>query len=256
MPTSTPIQGLVGVGTHLVGTDIEPGIYWGVTGEDVFDSCYWARLSDLTGEFDALLANDNAIGQFYVEVLETDFALESDCELIALEHAPVPEVGDHLAPGTYLIGQDIEPGIYQGHAAEDVLDSCNWSRLSGVSGEFDSLLANDNAIGQYFVEVLETDFALQTSCELIPLELALPAEVGDILAPGTYLVGRDIQPGTYQGQAGEDLLESCYWSRLAGVSGDFDSLIANDNAEGSFYVQVLEGDFAFHTACELQLLAE
>jgi hypothetical protein len=41
-----------GPGTHLVGTDIEPGVYR-ITGEIT----YFARLSGLTGEFSDIIAN-------------------------------------------------------------------------------------------------------------------------------------------------------------------------------------------------------
>ena len=58
------------------------------------------------------------------------------------------------------------------------------------------------------------------------------------LGRGMYLVGRDITPGTYRGKAGTDVLSSCYWARLSGLSEDFDDLIANDNATGSYYVSV------------------
>jgi hypothetical protein len=74
--TATPeIEGLVKVGMHRVNTDIDPGIYVGQGGEDMFSSCYWARLSGLSGSMDELLANDNAVGLFYVEVLQEDEAL-------------------------------------------------------------------------------------------------------------------------------------------------------------------------------------
>jgi len=73
------------------------------------------------------------------------------------------------------------------------------------------------------------------------------------LEPGTYIIGRDIQPGTYKGQAGTGL-DTCYWARLSGVSGEFVDLIANDNAEGQFYVEVDATDFALKTGCELELV--
>jgi len=165
-PTATPILGLVRIGTHIVGEDIQPGIYWGLAGEDLFDSCYWARLSDLAGELSSIIANDNAIGHYYVELRETDFALKTACELILLEHAPIREVQDVLTPGTYIIGRDIQPGRYQGQAGEEITETCYWSRLKDVSGSFESIIANDNAMGSYYVQVFESDFALNTACPL------------------------------------------------------------------------------------------
>ena len=48
---------------------------WGSTHTyrtDGTSDCYWERLSDLTGELTAILANDGAVGQAYVELLPTD----------------------------------------------------------------------------------------------------------------------------------------------------------------------------------------
>jgi hypothetical protein len=62
LPTETPNPNLVNQGTYLVGSDIQSGIYKGNAGEGLFSSCYWERLKDLTGSFDAILANDNSVG--------------------------------------------------------------------------------------------------------------------------------------------------------------------------------------------------
>lgn len=167
-PAPTPtqeIEGLVKVGTHLVGTDIEPGIYVGLAGEGMLDSCYWARLSNLTGS-DDILANDNAKGLFYVEILSDDRAFETRCKLLPISQVPArDEFITVLPPGIYIVGRDIQPGTYRGEAGDNILDSCYWARLSNVSGE-DNILANDNAMGQFFIEVLPADFALQVGCEV------------------------------------------------------------------------------------------
>ena len=167
-PTPTPILGLVEVGTHLVGEDIDPGIYTGMAGEGLLASCYWERLSGLSGTLDDIIANDNANGLYYIEVKDTDVALGTDCGLTQLEHAQLPADSNpaQIGPGTYLIGRDIQPGRYRGQAGTGFLDSCYWARLGDVSGELNGLLANDNATGQYFVEVAGTDFALTTGCAL------------------------------------------------------------------------------------------
>lgn len=170
-PPPTPIQGLVPPGTYLVGTDIEPGIYVGQAGQGVFDSCYWGRLSGLGGTLEDLLANENSVGLYYMEVLPSDKALETACELRAVDHVPAREtLLTVLPPGMYLVGRDIGPGMYRGVAGEDVLGSCYWARLSGVSGELDEVLANDNATGQYYIEVQPGDFALEVSCEVEKVE--------------------------------------------------------------------------------------
>lgn len=71
--------------------------------------------------------------------------------------------------------------------------------------------------------------------------LAADSSFGD----GTYLVGTDIQPGTYATQA----LSGCYWERLSGLSGTSDDVIANDfvGADGQVVVTIAGSDVAFHT---------
>ena len=71
--------------------------------------------------------------------------------------------------------------------------------------------------------------------------------------PGTYQVGKDIQPGIYAGRAGTGTLDSCYWERLSGAAGDFSDLIANSNASGQFYAKILDTDKYFMTDCVLEI---
>jgi hypothetical protein len=169
-PTTTPENtDVIKPGTYIVGTDIQPGIYVGNAGFDLLGSCYWARLSNLSGN-DNINANDNAEGLFYLEVLPTDIALETRCDITPIDK--VPQRGEfltNLPSGTYIIGRDIEVGIYKGEAGTDILETCYWARLSNVSGT-NNILANDNAAGQFFIEVLPTDFALQVRCEVNKVE--------------------------------------------------------------------------------------
>lgn len=167
-PSATQNPNLGKPGTYLVGTEIQPGIYKGNTGERILDSCYWERLKDLSGNSDAILANDNSIGQFYIELLAGDYAIITRCELLPLDSLPAP-TGDfpqEIEPGTYIVGRDIESGLYEGQAGDNISTSCYWERLSNVTGGSGSIIANDNSIGQYYIQVSGNDFALFTRCEL------------------------------------------------------------------------------------------
>ena len=85
-----------------------------------------------------------------------------------------------------------------------------------------------------------------------PEPTAVPTEVG--FGPGTYLVGERLQPGIYAGKTGTGLLDSCYWARLSGASGEFSDLIANDNAVGQYFVSIQDSDYAFATDCALEMI--
>ena len=166
IPTATPTHS-IRPGTYAVGQDIDPGTYVGIAGTGVLDTCYWARLQGVSGALDDILANDNAIGQFYIEVLEGDGYLETHCQITSLAAWPEPsELPESLQPGTYLVGRDIAAGTYRGEAGEEV-GWCYWARLNGVSGELKDVAANHNATGgPFYVEVLDTDYALNTTCDL------------------------------------------------------------------------------------------
>ena len=59
-------------GTYLVGTDVKPGTYRSSGG----GSCYWARLSSVDGDFDAIIAN-NIGANPVVTIKKTDKAFET-----------------------------------------------------------------------------------------------------------------------------------------------------------------------------------
>ena len=78
-----------------------------------------------------------------------------------------------------------------------------------------------------------------------PVDLTTTTAFGD----GTYIVGTDIVPGTYEttGPAAGGL-GLCAWSRLKDTSGNFDSIIANDAQQGPTTVTISKTDGAFKTA--------
>lgn len=61
---------------------------------------------------------------------------------------------------------------------------------------------------------------------------------------GTFIVGTDIQPGTYKADASP----GCYWARLSGLGGSVSDIIANDNADGPVVVTISPKDKAFTDA--------
>ncbi|MFF7290222.1 hypothetical protein [Streptomyces griseorubiginosus] len=71
------------------------------------------------------------------------------------------------------------------------------------------------------------------------------ASKGEIPGDGTFLVGQDVQAGTYRSEGKNKY--SCYWARLSDTSGEGDAIIANGVAEGPAIVKVAAGDKAFQT---------
>lgn len=59
-----------------------------------------------------------------------------------------------------------------------------------------------------------------------PAEEEAPAGLAD----GTYEVGVDVEPGRYKTVVPDDSF-GCYWARLKDDSGEFESIITNENGE-------------------------
>ncbi|WP_040690145.1 hypothetical protein [Nocardiopsis lucentensis] len=82
---------------------------------------------------------------------------------------PEPEEASTVGNGVHRVGEDIEPGTYttEGPDPDDIVPMCYWARLSGLSGEFDDIIANGNLEGPGVVVVEEGDAALELSgdCE-------------------------------------------------------------------------------------------
>src|SRR5687768_278773 len=56
---------------------------------------------------------------------------------------------------------------------------------------------------------------------------------------GTYLVGTDVQPGTYKSSpTGDNGYPFCTWHRLSDLSGSLESSIAIENSPGPTFVTI------------------
>lgn len=161
---------------------------------------------------------------------------------VAETKAAMPTEAPSFEDGTLLVGADIQPGIYR--TANDS-GSCYYSRLSGVGGELDDIIANDNPDGPTIVEILESDEAFKSErCGKWTMDPGTGGENATTFGAGTYWVGRDIQPGRYRNEGGG----ACYYARLANFRGDLDAIIANDNTEGQAIVDIAASDAGFTSA--------
>lgn len=70
-----------GAGMYKVGEDIAPGSYKTAGAEG---GCYWERLKDDSGSFDAIIANDNIDGPGRLKIATTDkfVKFSGDCQWI------------------------------------------------------------------------------------------------------------------------------------------------------------------------------
>ena len=207
-------------------TEFEPGLY--VVGDDALPAgryqidspgaCAWVRFSSLSA--DGLLDNDIGSSldptstQNVIDILPGDAGFQlidlggAGCGNLSLYEAPA-SLASSIVEGTYVVGDDIEPGRYVSDTA------CDWSRLQDFSGAADSEISYDAAIfgGRQIVDVLPSDVGLKISglCEFsFRVAPATPATQVD---PGMYVVRSDVAAGRYVVSAG------CSFARLGSFLG-------------------------------------
>ncbi|MFJ8651215.1 hypothetical protein ACIRNU_02590 [Streptomyces rochei] len=76
-----------------------------------------------------------------------------------------------------------------------------------------------------------------------------PGPATSFSGDGEYLVGEDIKAGTYK-TAGPEGEFGCYWERAKDASGEFDSIIANNNLEGTGRVTLNKGEYFKTNRCQ------
>ncbi|GAB4480997.1 MAG: hypothetical protein OHK0031_02590 [Anaerolineales bacterium] len=159
-----------------------------------------------------------------------------------------------IEPGTYMV-TDLVPGIYRGQSQGELPRGiCYWARLKNLSGDVNAVSGSNNAHGQFYVEIKVSDYAFKTSCPLLPLSM-LPDNGGEFPATveyGMYLVGKDIQPGRYQGFPQYGAKAPCFWERQRNAGGAYDGVIANRHETQAFTVELQPDDFALFTTCRLE----
>lgn len=102
---------------------------------------------------------------------ETEEEEEAEEEAAAEEEAEeeAEDTADTIGNGVHRVGEDIEPGTYStgGPDADALVPNCYYARLSGLSGELDDIISNNNIDGPGTVVVEEGDTALELSggCE-------------------------------------------------------------------------------------------
>lgn len=148
--------------------------------------------------------------------------------------------------GTYLVGKDIQSGLYKVTLKNTPTKMGYIERAKDVNMQTDSIIANIVLTGNGYVEILATDVAVKLQgVEIEPIKLEdmkpdLKTEVSD----GIYLVNYNIPPGTYNVEVTDKLTGMGYVQRSRSVAMGFDDIIANEIVQSSGYVKIEADDFA------------
>lgn len=169
---------------------------------------------------------------------------EQDEDIEEEEEEPEPESKfNTFGDGIHIVGQDIQPGTYR--TREGSSWSCYYARLSGFGGSLDEILANDSTDYPAVVTILSSDKGFETSgCGTWTDDLSQITEKKTEFTNGIFIVGTDVEPGTYKSSGSE----GCYYARLSGFSGILDEILANDNTDAAAVVTIQAGDKGFQSS--------
>ena len=148
--------------------------------------------------------------------------------------------------GTYLVGTDIQAGLYKVKLTDTITKMGYVERSKDVTMAAGDIIANILINGDGYVEIKNTDKAVR----LIGVDLTkvdygtLPVNIKTELSDGIYLVNKDLKPGTYKVVITDTITKIGYVERSKNVSMGADDIIANELFQGDGYVKILGTDYA------------
>lgn len=157
---------------------------------------------------------------------------------------PTPQpTSQTFGDGTWLVGSEIQPGIWRN---SDSSNSCYWERLSGLGGTLGEIIANEFDDSIQTVEIKPSDLAFHANrCGTWSQTLTPPSSgPNQPFGPGVWLVGEEIAPGIWRNS---DSSNSCYWERRSGLGGTFGEIITNEFDDSIQTVEIKSSDVAFYS---------
>jgi len=166
-------------------------------------------------------------------------------QIAAQEAADRAKNGDpskpHFSDGDHVVGTDIQPGTYRTRIGSS---GCYFARLKGFGGTLDEIIANENTSNPVVITIAATDKGFKSSnCATWTQDLSSITTSKTSFEDGVYIVGTDMEPGTYKNTGG-----SCYYARLRGFSETLDDIITNENTSTPAIVTIAASDKGFKSS--------
>src|SRR5215217_4892832 len=143
--------------------------------------------------------------------------------------------------GTYQVGADIQPGTYR---TREGSPNCYWERLKNFSGGINGILVNGGTSAPGIVTIEPTDVGFHSEgCGTWTKDFSAITASKTSFGAGAYIVGTDIEPGTFRNSGGRN----CYWERLRGFDGGMNAIIANGGSNNPSIVTIAPTDAGFQS---------
>ncbi|MCL1869639.1 MAG: hypothetical protein FWF90_04390 [Promicromonosporaceae bacterium] len=243
--SEAPPATFAGSGTFAVGSQIPPGRYR-TTGLYPASYCNLVRFSSTATTPENALGGSqiDSAGQIYVDVLPSDVMVRtSGCNTWTQVYPDdLPALRTSFPDGQYRVGKDIAPGFYRGTSIVDTTSGA--PRACGATAVRDfadvplvgtsSVVAaagSDNG-GPLVFQVLPSDAGLiLTGCDTwTAISPSDPPALQDPV-DGTYRVGIDIAPGTYETAGKQPPNGSCTVVAVSNFRGGTASWISGSGSD-------------------------
>lgn len=148
--------------------------------------------------------------------------------------------------GMYLVGTDMPAGEYVLFADRTL----GYMEVdSDSSGDFESILCNDNFTYNTIVTVQEGNYLSMNGAYAVPIDEATLDTAGN----GMFKVGVHIPAGEYRIVLDDDASVGLGYVEVATDSShDFNSIRTNDNIESSTYITVNDGEYLTLDRCHIE----
>jgi hypothetical protein len=151
------------------------------------------------------------------------------------------DLNPHFGDGTQRVGSDIQAGTYRTRKGSS---GCYYARLDGFGGGVEDILANDNTNDPAVVTIQPTGAGFESRrCGTWTQDLSQITDSTTSFEDGTYVVGTDIEPGTYRSSGSS----GCYYAQLSGFHGGTQDVITNDNTNAPAVVEIGSTDAGFQS---------
>lgn len=176
---------------------------------------------------------------------------ESDADSVTANSEPTAEEESEaeetkFSAGMYHIGSDMPAGEYV-IFCDSILAYTEVA--SDSSGNFDSIITNDNFSYNTILTVSDGQYLTITGGYAMPIEEVTTL---DLSGNGTFKVGLHIPAGEYKVEVDADsVTEMAYVEVSTNSSGSLDSIRANDIIENSSYITVNDGEYLTLSGCHI-----
>ena len=157
-----------------------------------------------------------------------------------------------IKAGTYKVGSEIEAGTYL-VTSDGGLFGSYMELTKDSSGQFDSIISNENFDTHTFIEVKDGEYLKIDDSSMVLVDDTTKISHNGKLEDGMYRVGIDIPAGEYKVIPVEGSTFGAYLEVTTNARHNFDGIVANESFENPTYITVKDGQYLTLSSCYIEV---